>query len=148
MDRLLLPLIGLLAWALAAGGGVWWWDRHPPLHWRGPIPLLGPTLSLPDSLVTQRDRARALAAAAEGDRRQCRANAQALTEAIGAQNAAVARLRTDSEARLARSAKAAQAARAVAQSQRVRVEAILAARPAGADLCRAAAALIEQEATR
>lgn len=148
MDRLLLPLIGLLAWALAAGGGVWWWDRHPPLHWRGPIPLLGPTLSLPDSLVTQRDRALALAAVAAADRQTCRANTQALTGALAAQNAAVARLRTDSEVRVARSAKAAQAARAVAESQRVHIAAILAARPAGADLCRAAAALIDQEAVR
>lgn len=142
----LIALLGALVLALAGGAGVWWWDHHPPLHWRGPIPLVGPRLDLPDSLQSQRDQAAVLAANAVRERAQCDANASALLSAVRAQNVAVAALGQESRARVAQSQKAVQAARAVAQSYAVRAQAILDAKPQGDDLCAAADRLILQEA--
>lgn len=143
-----IAFLGALVLVVAGGGGVWWWDHHPPLHWRGPIPLVGPRLDLPDSLQTQRDRAVALAANAVRERAQCDANARSLLSAVTAQNVAVEALGRESQARVAQSQWAVQAARAVAKSYEVRAQAILDAKPAGADLCAAADRLILQEAGR
>lgn len=77
----------------------------------------------------------------------CHGNVETLTASLGRQEAAVAALKAQSAAWVAKSRKAAQDARAVAESYRQAGREILAAKP-GADACLSADALILKEATR
>ena len=74
----------------------------------------------------------------------CRTNTDTLKGALGRQNAAVYALKAEGAARVAQSDKAAQAARAVAESYRRRSRDVLAAEPRTGDLCAAAVDLIER----
>lgn len=75
----------------------------------------------------------------------CQANGVTLKTALDSQNAAVGRLKAESDARLAQSAKAVSAARSVAESFRQQAAATLAAKPTSPDACKAAAALIAED---
>lgn len=149
MDRLILPLLGACFLLILGAAAPLAWDRHPPVHYQ--LRVLGirvAAFSLPESLATQRDAALAAGAADRRNLTQCRANTATLQAAMRQQNEAVEALWRDSQARVAVSAKAALGARAVAESYRLNAREILGARPAGADLCAAADALILQEAGR
>ena len=77
----------------------------------------------------------------------CHGNVDRLTASLATQEAAVAALKTQSAAWVAQSRKAAQDARAVAESYRQASREIMAAKP-GADACASADALILKEAAR
>lgn len=73
----------------------------------------------------------------------CKANVQTLDTSLTAQNAAVAALKADSDRRTSEATKAAQSARAVAESYRLRAAAVMASTlPRSSDACAAADALI------
>lgn len=74
----------------------------------------------------------------------CRTNTDTLKATLARQNAAVDALKADGEARVAQSDKAAQAARAVAESYRRQARNVLAAEPRTGDLCASAEDLIER----
>lgn len=81
------------------------------------------------------------AQAAMRDLGTCRTNTLALQSGLNAQNAAVAALKSESDARLAQSRKEVSAARSVAESYRQTAGVIL-GRKAGADVCASASELI------
>lgn len=92
--------------------------------------------------------AEARADRAERDLTTCRSNTLALDEARKRQNEAVEAAKAEGEAMVAESRKATSQARAVAESYRQQVQALLSRpKPAG-DLCAAARALILEEAGR
>jgi small-conductance mechanosensitive channel len=92
------------------------------------------------------DRADQVAKQARADLATCQGNVINLDAARKAQNSAVESLQRQAEARVAESRKAAQQARAVAQSYREEAARILAARPGSVDRCDAARKLIEEYA--
>lgn len=78
---------------------------------------------------------------------RCNERAAALEAGIAAQNAAVGGLQRESEARVAESARAASAARSVAESWRLQAAAVMAAQPKpGESACSAAERLIRETA--
>ena len=81
---------------------------------------------------------------ARADLGACRTNTDTLKATLARQNAAVDALKAEGEARVAQSAKAAQAARAVAESYRRQARNVLAAEPRTGDLCASAEDLIER----
>ena len=135
MDRLISYAVTMLVVATLAATIGLGWDRRPA--WGVHIPVLGfrVNFDLPKSLAQQRDEAWARALLAE-------TSASTLRAALEGQSRAVSALKADSDARLARSAKAVQAARIVAQRNRRAAAEILAAAPGDADLCKAADRLI------
>lgn len=97
MDRIFTLICTLLLAAGIAGGGVWAWDRHPPisaqvLFWR---------IRLPDSLQAQRDAALAASRIALDGQKRCDASLAvqnrsiAQASAAGAKAMALARKRLD-----------------------------------------------------
>ena len=135
MLRLLAATVyaALLFWAgLAVGRG---WDQRPtgqPTFHLGPV-----TWRAPDSLLAQRDEARASLL-------QCHENVVALQQAAARQNGAVEALGREGQARLAAAQRAADQARDDRASAERRVTRILAAKvgPDAAARCQAADRLI------
>lgn len=74
----------------------------------------------------------------------CKANVTTLEASVAAQNAAVDALKREGDLRVAESEKAVRDARVVAASYRKKVEAILAAKPKGGDVCKSADELIAE----
>lgn len=91
------------------------------------------------------DKAEATRKLAEAGLKACQTNRQALEASLATQSAAVDALKRASEARVAQSAKAVSAARAVAEGAHRHAAALMAEKPKG-DLCEAADALILKEA--
>ena len=89
--------------------------------------------------LAKAEKARAVAVRDLGT---CRTNVETLKGSLDRQNAAVNALKAESDARQRASAKAVKDARAVAESHRRSATAILAAKPEGDDLCKAADLLI------
>lgn len=82
-------------------------------------------------------------AAVQRDLDTCHSNGQALEASLAAQNASVAALKAESDARVAASVKAVSGARAVAESYRQSAASILRAKP-GVDRCQSASDLIAE----
>lgn len=85
-----LSIIGALTLGLVGAGAMYGWDRHEPIGFTVPIPLWHPRVGLPDSLLTQRDRAVQATRIAEEGTKACRAtlasesSANAREAALGA----------------------------------------------------------------
>lgn len=101
MDRLILPLLGVLVLIAMGAGAVWWWDRHPPIAWRGPIPIIGPTIRLPDSLQHERDQAIERLAELKRKSQACEDRVGELGATMKSQNDGVLAERVESERILA-----------------------------------------------
>jgi uncharacterized protein HemX len=126
-SRLAGPIAALVALILAVGLGVQTVKLH---NARGDLAAASKRLE-----------------AAQRDLGTCRGNVAGLEASLNRQNEAVAALKAESDARIARSLKEASAARSVAESYRQASQRILAAK-AGPDKCGAADALILGEAGR
>lgn len=147
-----IAFLGALVLAFAGWEARGYLDHHPvwditvPAPARWVLPDRWKHLHV-DTLAGERDRALEAAKLAVDAGAKCQSDISSLKTAQTAQKAAVDALRRESEARLAQSAKATQAARAVAQSYRLQAAQILQAKPVG-DVCTAADRLIEQETSR
>ena len=152
-------LVGVFFWigVAAGGGGVAWFDRQS--NWVIHIPRRSRVRQAPAG----RDRGarlparpgrqgtrhgQRLQASAETQRGRCDANLRLARETISNQTDFILRLGREGQARVAVSEKASAAARAVAESERVHIQALLAAKPQSSNLCEAAEALIREEAER
>lgn len=138
MDRVITLLMALCV----SAGLMFAWDRHPPIGVHVPVLIWRVGFDLPDSLATQRDHAVAGRTEALRVLGASQGNVERLQASLTAQNRAVAALSADSDRRQAAGLLAVQGARSVAASWRQRAADILAAKPADADLCKAADKLI------
>jgi hypothetical protein len=127
MDRVLTLLCALI---LAAGGALAW-DRHPPIR----IPVGPFHFDLPKSLAQERDDA-------IEERDSAKVNVHVLTRALETQNASVAALKRDSDARVAESVKAVLAASRASDGYRAQAARVLSAKPQSDDRCAEADRLI------
>lgn len=134
--------IVLLCLGICIGLG---YDRRPPIAYRLQfLPFIHPTIRLAGGPLTV---ARAGEAATAVILNTCHANVSTLGGALDRQSAAVAALRTQSQAWVAQGQRQVLAARVVADSYRRNATAILALpEPAVPDACAAADALILKEA--
>jgi hypothetical protein len=131
VDRIVAALA-----AVAVGAALMWgWDRHPPIVWRGPIPIIGPTIRLPDSLQFERDEALKAAANAKAERAKCETQVAALGETLKQTTADTEAAKRESDRRLAAAHKAIEDRARVAESYRMTAEALAAYEPQGDDLC-------------
>ena len=141
MDRLILLLMGL-----GFGGGVEF-EMRPHISYSVPI-WPHPTIALPDGLMVQRNDSWAAQLDLQRGLDTCNAGVLKLRGALGEQNAAVDGLKSQSDAWVARSAKALQAARSAAAGYRGNAATIAALPEPVGNRCQAADALILAEASR
>jgi len=129
MDRLLTLFVTLVVAAAAAGGGVWLYDRHPPISVTVPVGPFRPTFNVAHkSLKQERDEA-----VTEAER-LAKANAACLA-GIDAQNASIVGLGEQSARALAEASNAVRRARQGQERADRAVAALTSVRPASGDLC-------------
>lgn len=131
MDRLFTLLVTLIV----AAGLMYAWDRHPPIEFSIPIPVIpDPKISIPPGPVFA---AEARAQAAEKANATCQGSFAGLTRAIEAQKTAVDGLQAKSVAIQRQIAQGAQAATAASRAAILRSNDLLELQLGGLDACAA-----------